>query len=205
MKFCFNMPHSMELKALVQQWEYDVTGADQARMARCAEELGYDMIAVPEHFLVPDSHVALSGPHYFHSTVAQSFLAGATTRIPINSCVTLLPLQHPVVLAKALATADWMSGGRIMVTFGVGWDPEEFRLLGVDFHKRGEIADEYLAAIIELWTSDSPRFEARTSASATQRSRPNRSSARIFRSGSAATPMRRCGAPRASRPGGSRS
>ncbi|RZT18081.1 putative F420-dependent oxidoreductase [Mycobacterium sp. BK558] len=159
MKFCFNMPHSMELKALVQQWEYDVTGADQARMARCAEELGYDMIAVPEHFLVPDSHVELSGPHYFHSTVAQSFLAGATTRIPINSCVTLLPLQHPIVLAKALATADWMSGGRIMVTFGVGWDPEEFRLLGVDFHKRGEIADEYLAAIIELWTSDSPRFE----------------------------------------------
>jgi probable F420-dependent oxidoreductase len=159
MKFAFAIPNTMQLKALTQPWEVGVTGADQVETARCAEELGYDMLCVPEHFVVPHSHVELSGPHYFHSTVAQSFLAGATRRIPINSSATLLPLQHPVVLAKALSTADWMSGGRIMVTFGVGWDAEEFKILGVPFDKRGQLADEYLAAIIELWTSDSPRFE----------------------------------------------
>jgi probable F420-dependent oxidoreductase len=160
-KFCFSMPHIMQLKALTQPWEYDVTGPDQAMLARCAEELGYDMLAVPEHFVVPHSHVELSGPHYFHSTVAQSFLAGATHHIPINSCVTLLPLQHPIVLAKALSTADWLSGGRIMVSFGVGWDAEEFETLGVSFRERGPIADEYLAAMIELWSSDSPKFEGK--------------------------------------------
>ncbi|ANI37866.1 TIGR03619 family F420-dependent LLM class oxidoreductase [Mycolicibacterium vaccae] len=159
MKFAFPMPHTMRLKALTQPWEQAVTGTDQAEMARCAETLGYDMIAVPEHFAVPDTHVELTGPHYFHSTVAQAFLAGATRHIPINSCVTLLPLQHPVVLAKALSTADWMSGGRIMATFGVGWDAEEFEVLGVPFHKRGRLADEYLAAIVELWTSEHPRFD----------------------------------------------
>lgn len=159
MKFVFVMPHCMELKALTQPWEFAVTGADQAVMARRAEELGYDMIAIPEHFVVPNAHVGLSGPHYFHSTVAQAHLAGATQRIRLNSCVTVLPLQHPVVMAKALATADWLSDGRIMVTFGVGWDEEEFRILGVPFHKRGLMADEYLAAIIELWTSDSPSFD----------------------------------------------
>jgi len=58
-----------------------------------------------------------------------------------------------------LSTADWMSDGRITVTFGVGWDAEEFRILGVPFHERGRIADEYLAAMVELWTSDSPKFE----------------------------------------------
>jgi alkanesulfonate monooxygenase SsuD/methylene tetrahydromethanopterin reductase-like flavin-dependent oxidoreductase (luciferase family) len=99
-------------------------------MARRAEELGYEMIAVPEHFVVPNTHVELSSPHYFHSTVAQSFLTGATQRIAVNSCVTLLPLQNPIVLAKALSTAGWMSGGRIMVSFGVGWDAEEFKVLG---------------------------------------------------------------------------
>jgi probable F420-dependent oxidoreductase len=161
MKFSFLMPHSMRLKALTQPWEYHVTGPDQAVMARRAEELGYEMIVVPEHFIVPNTHVELSGPHYFHSTVAQSFLAGATQRIAVNSCVTLLPLQNPIVLAKALSTADWMSGGRIMATFGVGWDAEEFAILGVPFHERGQIADEYLAAIIELWTSDSPSFEGK--------------------------------------------
>jgi probable F420-dependent oxidoreductase len=149
----------MRLKALTQPWESDVTGPDQAVIAQRAEELGYDIIAVPEHFIVPGAHVELSGPHYFHSTVAQAFLAGATHRIAINSSATLLPLQHPIIMAKALSTADWLSGGRMMVTFGVGWDAEEFRILGVPFHQRGRMADEYLAAIIELWTSDAPKFE----------------------------------------------
>jgi probable F420-dependent oxidoreductase len=158
-KFALPMPHSMRLKALTQPWESDVTGPDQAVIAQRAEELGYDIIAVPEHFIVPSAHVELSGPHYFHSTVAQAFLAGATHRIAINSSATLLPLQHPIIMAKALSTADWLSGGRMMVTFGVGWDAEEFRILGVPFHQRGRMADEYLAAIVELWTSDAPKFE----------------------------------------------
>lgn len=161
MQLMFVMPHTMELAALTQPWELAVTGADQPMMARRAEELGYGLLAVPEHFLVPRSHVALTGPHYFHSTVAQAYLAGATQTIRLSTCATLLPLQHPVIMAKALATADWMSGGRIGVTFGIGWDAEEFRMLGVPFHERGRMADEYLSAIIELWTSESPRFEGK--------------------------------------------
>jgi probable F420-dependent oxidoreductase len=161
MKFSFAMPNTVRVKALMQPFELDVTGADQTVMAKRAEELGYDMIPIPEHFIVPTAHVELSGPHYFHSTVAQAFIAGATQRIRVNSCVTLLPLQHPVILAKALSTADWMSNGRITVTFGVGWDAEEFKILGVPFHERGRMADEYLAAIVELWTSDSPEFDGK--------------------------------------------
>ncbi len=151
----------LRLKATMQPWEAAVTGADQTRMARCADRWGYDMIAVPEHFIIPNTHGELSGPHYLQSTVAQAYIAGATERIRVNSCVTVLPLQHPIVLAKALATADWMSSGRMMVTFGVGWLEREFELLGVPFHERGRIADEYLAAILELWTSDSPHFDGK--------------------------------------------
>jgi probable F420-dependent oxidoreductase len=155
------MPNTARVKALSQPFEVDITGADQVMVAQRAEELGYDMIPIPEHFVVSNSHVELSGPHYFHSTVAQAFLAGATQRIRLISSVTLLPLQHPVVMAKALSTADWMSGGRISVTFGVGWDAQEFEILGVPFSERGRMADEYLAAIVELWTSDSPEFEGK--------------------------------------------
>src|SRR6185312_5647917 len=161
MKFGFTMPNTVRVKALTQAFEVDVTGPDQVAMARRAEELGYDVIPIPEHFVVPNTHVELSGPHYFHSTVAQAFIAGATQRIRVMSTVTLLPLQHPVILAKALSTADWMSNGRITVTFGVGWDAEEFKILGVPFHERGRMADEYLAAIVELWTSDSPEFDGK--------------------------------------------
>jgi probable F420-dependent oxidoreductase len=157
-KFAFPLPHMLRLKAITQRWEAGVTGADQTRMVKRAEAMGYDMIAVPEHFVIPADHVELSGPHYLQSTVAQAYIAGATEKIRLNSCVTILPLQHPIVLAKALATADWMSGGRMMVTFGVGWLQREFDVLGVPFGERGRIADEYLEAIIELWTSESPTF-----------------------------------------------
>jgi probable F420-dependent oxidoreductase len=161
MKFAFAVPHLLRLKAGTQPWEASVTGADQTRIAVRADELGYDMISSPEHFIIPNEHVELSGPHYFHSAAAQGYFAGATRNIMINSSVAILPLQHPIVTAKALATIDWMSSGRIIATFGVGWLKKEFDILGVSFRERGRMADEYLAAIIELWTSDSPCFEGK--------------------------------------------
>jgi probable F420-dependent oxidoreductase len=161
MKFAFGMPHLIRLKAIMQPWEASVTGADQTRLARRADELGYDMISTPEHFIIPNEHVELSGPHHFHAAAAQGYFAGATKRIRINSSIAILPLQHPIVTAKALATLDWMSSGRIIATFGVGWLEKEFEILGVPFHERGRMSDEYLAAIIELWTKDSPEFEGK--------------------------------------------
>jgi alkanesulfonate monooxygenase SsuD/methylene tetrahydromethanopterin reductase-like flavin-dependent oxidoreductase (luciferase family) len=111
-EFSFAMPNTVRVKALTQPFELEVTGADQIVMAQRAEELGYEMIPTPEHFIVPNAHVDLTGPHYFHSTVAQAFIAGATRRIRVNSSVTLLPLPHPIIMAKALSTADWMSNDR---------------------------------------------------------------------------------------------
>lgn len=161
MKFAFPLPHILRLKATTQPWEASVTGAQQTAMARRAEALGYDMIAVPEHHIIPREHVELSGPHYFNAAAAQSYLAGATDRIRVNSCITILPLQNPIVLAKQLATIDWLSSGRVTVTFGVGWLEREFDILGVPFHERGRMADEYLEAMIELWTQDEPRYQGR--------------------------------------------
>jgi alkanesulfonate monooxygenase SsuD/methylene tetrahydromethanopterin reductase-like flavin-dependent oxidoreductase (luciferase family) len=95
MKLTFPLPHTLRLKATVQPWEASVTGADQTVMVKRAEQLGYDMLAMPEHFIIPRKHVELSGPHYFHSTVAQAYIAGATQRIRINSCITLPAAATP--------------------------------------------------------------------------------------------------------------
>jgi probable F420-dependent oxidoreductase len=159
MKLGFPMPHLLRLPANCQPWESVVTGADQARLARWAEQLGYEMISVPEHFVIPSGHVERSGAHYFAAYPTMAYLAGATERIRVNSCIAILPLQHPIVTAKALASIDWLSGGRVTVTFGVGWLPEEFAALGVPFDERGRRSEEYIRAILELWTSDEPEFE----------------------------------------------
>lgn len=161
MKLGFAMPHMVRLKAMTQTWEAAVTGADQTRLAKWAEKLGYEMISVPEHHIIPRSHVELSGPHYFSAYSAMGYFAGATEKIRMNSCIAILPLQNPIVTAKALSTIDWLSSGRVTVTFAVGWLKEEFELLGVPFHERGAMAEEYIQAIIELWTQENPEFEGK--------------------------------------------
>lgn len=161
MKLAFAMPHMLRLKAMTQPWEAAVTGADQTRLAKLAEKLGYEMIAVPEHYVVPREHGELSGPHYFNAMTAMAYWAGATEKIRVNSCISILPLQNPVITAKALSTMDWLSSGRVTITFAVGWLKGEFEALGVDFHQRGAISEEYIQAIIELWMSENPEFEGK--------------------------------------------
>jgi alkanesulfonate monooxygenase SsuD/methylene tetrahydromethanopterin reductase-like flavin-dependent oxidoreductase (luciferase family) len=81
--------------------------------------------------------------------------------VKLGSNITILPLQHPIVQAKLWATLDWLSGGRAVMMVGVGWMEEEYDMLGVPFHERGALCDEYIAAILELWTSPNPTFEGR--------------------------------------------
>jgi probable F420-dependent oxidoreductase len=161
MKLAFALPHMLRLKAMTQSWEAQVTGADQTLMAKRADALGYDMLSIPEHIVIPNEHVELSGPHYFHSIAGQAYVAGATERIRIGTSVTILPLHHPIALAKALSTIDWLSSGRVFITVGVGWLEREFEIMRVPFHERGRMSDEYLAAMVELWTKDSPEFEGK--------------------------------------------
>jgi probable F420-dependent oxidoreductase len=159
MKLSFSMPNMVRLKAMAQPWERDVTGADQQQLAQWAEKLGFEMICVSEHHIIPKAHVELSGAHYFSAYPGMAFFAGATRRIRVNSAIAILPVQHPIITAKALATIDWMSGGRLTITFAVGWLKEEFDLLGVPFHERGARAEEYIQAILALWTQENPEFE----------------------------------------------
>src|ERR1700753_1448598 len=120
MRFAVYLPNCMHVAAITQPWEHQLAGADIARVAQHAEQLGYSMVFLPEHFLTPSSHVALSGDHYFDATTAQAFVAGATSTITIGSVVTILPLHNPIIAAKQIATFDWLSGGRAQNNPGLG-------------------------------------------------------------------------------------
>jgi probable F420-dependent oxidoreductase len=149
----------MDVAAITQPWERKLNGRDIAGVAQRAEQLGYSMVFLPEHFFTPKAHVEMSGNHYFDATTAQAFVAGATSTITIGSMVTILPLHNPIIAAKQIATFDWFSGGRAQVTVGVGWLKDEFDAIGVPFNKRGRITDECLEAMYELWQSDSPSYD----------------------------------------------
>jgi probable F420-dependent oxidoreductase len=126
------------------------------------ERLGYSTVTLPYHLLPPASPDEPEWTKVWHDQVTlAAYLAGKTSRLLLMPGVLVLPYHSPVHLAKALVTADVMSGGRIRLGVGTGWLKEEFERLGVPFAERGAIADEYIRALRELWTSGSPSFSGR--------------------------------------------
>ena len=133
-----------------EPWPARMTCADFQRVARAADDLGFDALTVSEHLALPVDLEPNMGAWWPHAFTAMAFLAGATTRIRVNASVIVLPYHHPVALAKAISTLDVLSSGRVMLTFGVGMAPGEFTALGVPFDRRGRVADEYVAAMKTL-------------------------------------------------------
>jgi probable F420-dependent oxidoreductase len=161
MKLNVNVPNSMHVAAMVEQWEYGLTGDDVGKAMALADTLGFYKCLLGEHFVIPKEHIALSGDHYFHTVVALGFIGGRTKNLRLGTSVSIIALQNPIVQAKAWSTLDWLTGGRAEAMFGVGWLKEEFEILGVPFHERGKMTDEYIAAMIELWTKEDPVFEGK--------------------------------------------
>lgn len=128
---------------------------------RRAEELGFDTASFGEHVIWPKSHTGVVDPTWYDCLVLATALAVQTQRIKVLFSVLVLPYHHPVRLAKALATLDVVSQGRIIVGAGIGWLETEFPPLGVPFNQRGARTDECLRAMKELWTSPNPTFQGR--------------------------------------------
>jgi probable F420-dependent oxidoreductase len=143
-------------------------------VAAAAEQLGFDFISVNDHIVVP-ADIASRYPYSEEgdwggrtagecleqlSTLA--FLAGATRRVRLLTSVMVVPHRQPVLAAKMLATADVLSGGRVIVGCGAGWMKEEFEAVGApSYEARGKVTDEYIEAFKELWTSDRPRYQGK--------------------------------------------
>jgi probable F420-dependent oxidoreductase len=127
--------------------------------ARTTESLGYHVLAVSDHVaLTRDVYAQYPAPFYDPFTLL-AWLSGITTRIELATTVAILPYRSPLLLARLGANLDRLSGGRFILGVGVGWAREEFEVLGVRFEKRGAIADEYLEALLELWTKDEASYQ----------------------------------------------
>jgi probable F420-dependent oxidoreductase len=143
-----------------------------ARMAVVAEEAGFDSVMVGEH-LVLGPHSDVNGvpenprdwlaegnhdPRYPHPNglLILSAMAALTSRIRLVASSVIAPPRHPLILGKELATLDLLSNGRLVVMPGVSWQREEYEILGLPFHQRGEILDEQLEIWERLWRDGSP-------------------------------------------------
>ena len=133
-------------------------------MAVKAEEMGFDSVWVTDHVIVP--HVLPDRPPeivYRHDMLEPitllTHLGAVTRRVNIGTSVIILPYRNPVILAKAIATADILSNGRVIFGAAVGWMEGEFEALNAEFEQRGAVSDEYLQLLKELWTNPTPTFK----------------------------------------------
>ena len=146
-----------------------------ARACDVADELGADILWAVDHIAFPYGFKAVYpyATHEFGESPdaplewwdclsVLSFLAARTERVQIGTGVLVLPYRHPVATAKAVATIDQLSGGRVLFGVGVGWLRDEFEALQLHpFDDRGGVTDEQLQIMKAVWTADRAAFAGR--------------------------------------------
>jgi probable F420-dependent oxidoreductase len=135
-----------------------------ARLARAIEQIGYDGIDVFDHVVMPfptDGRPA--GPYpatmpIVEALVTLGYVAAITSRVTIGTEVLVLPQREPTLVAKQVSTLDTLSGGRVRLGVGVGWQEAEYEALGEDFHTRGARMDEAIALLRTYWEHERVDF-----------------------------------------------
>lgn len=145
-------------------------GITPAELARAAEERGFDTFYIPEHTHIP---VRREAPHptggadlpddrYLRTLdpwVSLATCAAVTSRIRLATAVALPVESDPITLAKTLATLDHLSGGRVTLGVGFGWNTDELADHHVPGHRRRTALREYLEAMCALWTQEEAAYQ----------------------------------------------
>ena len=144
---------------------------DAKRLAMAAEAAGFESLITTEHVVLPTTYRS-TYPYSPTGRLADelsalrpdpliwmAYVGAVTSRLRFITGVLVLPQRNPLVLAKEVATLDFMTGGRISLGIGVGWLREEFEGLGIPFERRGVRTDEHIKAMRALWTEDDASFE----------------------------------------------
>jgi probable F420-dependent oxidoreductase len=149
----------MRIGVVFPQTEYGHDPVEVRDFAQAAEGLGYTHIVAYDHILGanPDRPTGWSGPYtYQHSFlepfVLFAYMAAATTSIELAPGVLVLPQRQTALVAKQAATLDALSGGRLRLGVGLGWNAVEYEALGEDFHTRGRRLEEQAGLLRRLWT-----------------------------------------------------
>jgi probable F420-dependent oxidoreductase len=145
-------------------------GITPAGLAKAGEERGFDTLYVPEHTHIPVRRTAahpgtgdetLPDDRYTRTLdpwVSLATAAAVTTRIGLSTAVALPVESDPITLAKTIATLDHLSGGRVTIGAGFGWNTDELEDHHVPAHKRRTVLKEYVEAMRALWTQDEASY-----------------------------------------------
>ena len=158
----------MKIGVVFPQTEIGADPAGVRDYAQAAESLGYDHLIAFDHVIGanaasrPDWRGAYRSTDMFHEPfVLFGYLAGVTQRIEMFTGIIILPQRQTVLVAKQAAAIDVLSGGRLRLGIGTGWNDVEFEALGETFHNRGLRSEEQIELMRALWTQEHVTYEGR--------------------------------------------
>ena len=135
-------------------WEHDAGVADLLRAAQTADRAGFFYVCVCDHVAIPRDLAGVMSTTWFNPVATLGFLAGQTERVRLLTNVYVAPYRHPLDTAKAFATLDALSGGRVILGVGAGHVAGEFDALGIDFADRGRLLDDAIDEIVASWSDE---------------------------------------------------
>ena len=144
----------MKLGAVIRAMGPASTAETIRACAQAVEAVGLDECWVVDHVAIPPDDAEGSEGRYLDPLTALAWIAGTTERIGIGTAILNLPYRPPLPTAKAIATVQELSGGRLRLGVGVGWMEAEFRALEVDRSRRGALSDDVLAFLHECFAND---------------------------------------------------
>lgn len=158
----------MKLGFIFPQTEIGTDPGAIRDLAQTVEGLGYAYLMPFEHVLGADTrhHQGWRGSYALHDAfhepmVLFGYLASVTSRIRLLTGVLVLPQRQTVLVAKQAAEVDVLSGGRLDLGIGVGWNRVEYQALGMEFTNRGKRSEEQVQVLRLLWTQESVEFAGR--------------------------------------------
>lgn len=137
-------------------------GPERARgiidFARQVEDIGFDSIFITDHLLAAKQFYSVS---FLEPLTTLSLVAGVTERVKLGTSVMVMPIREPVLLAKQLATMQFLSNNRFVLGAGIGWYPPEYAATGVKKSERGARTDEILDIIVPLLDGETVTYRGR--------------------------------------------
>jgi probable F420-dependent oxidoreductase len=160
--FGMQVPVVAQSRLIAQPWEIGGGTEEILRVVGECERSGLFYLSVCDHVCVPRDRAAAMSTVWYDPVATLGFLAAATKKIHLMSYVYVLPYRHPLATAKAFATLDALSGGRMIFGVGAGHLEGEFAALGIDFRRRGKLTDEAIDVIAAALCEEFPEHDGPT-------------------------------------------
>ena len=153
------LPVAAQSTVFAAPWEATAGPDELLRVAQACDRAGFFYVAVCDHVCIPRERAAAMSTVWYDPVATLGWLAAATRSVRLLSYVYVAAYRHPLQTAKAFATLDTLSEGRVILGVGAGHLEAEFAALGIDFARRGALLDDAIEVIAKAFVDEFPQHD----------------------------------------------